>query len=251
MPPAFSVIVFTVSSGAGLGLLALAVLVLPVALTWLGLACQLADPSQAGVAALALTTAVLALAIVLSTAMIYACLRTIRQWNTSLVPANFLLMALASGGVLLMAVQSFSGGDAGDFVGTATLVLLLSAGVGKVVYCFWIDRPQGSTINTATGFTRGEVQLFESGQSSSAYLNKEFGFEARPAIVRAMRWAVYGLGFGLPVALVGLSLGRPEMASALVLPIAASLLAGLAIERWLFFAEARHVVNLFYGLQRT
>jgi DMSO reductase anchor subunit len=26
---------------------------------------------------------------------------------------------------------------------------------------------------------------------------------------------------------------------------------GILVERWLFFAEARHVVNLYHGLQRT
>jgi DMSO reductase anchor subunit len=34
--------------------------------------------------------------------------------------------------------------------------------------------------------------------------------------------------------------------------IAAALagIAGAAVERWLFFAEARHVVNLYHGAQR-
>jgi len=27
--------------------------------------------------------------------------------------------------------------------------------------------------------------------------------------------------------------------------------AGILVERWLFFAEARHVVNLYHGAQRT
>jgi len=27
-------------------------------------------------------------------------------------------------------------------------------------------------------------------------------------------------------------------------------IAGAAVERWLFFAEARHVVNLYHGAQR-
>jgi DMSO reductase anchor subunit len=38
----------------------------------------------------------------------------------------------------------------------------------------------------------------------------------------------------------------------LILGIAAllSVFAGLIAERWLFFAEARHVVNLFHGAQR-
>jgi DMSO reductase anchor subunit len=32
--------------------------------------------------------------------------------------------------------------------------------------------------------------------------------------------------------------------------ITALALLGLGLERWLFFAEARHVVNLYHGAQR-
>ena len=31
---------------------------------------------------------------------------------------------------------------------------------------------------------------------------------------------------------------------------AISAMLGLVVERWLFFAEARHVVNLYHGAQR-
>jgi DMSO reductase anchor subunit len=56
------------------------------------------------------------------------------------------------------------------------------------------------------------------------------------------------LAFALPVLLLGLALEQAN----LTLGIAAllSVFAGLIAERWLFFAEARHVVNLFHGAQR-
>jgi DMSO reductase anchor subunit len=56
------------------------------------------------------------------------------------------------------------------------------------------------------------------------------------------------LAFALPVLLLGLALNQANLA----LGIAAllSVFAGLIAERWLFFAEARHVVNLFHGAQR-
>ena len=49
-----------------------------------------------------LLTAVLAWITVFSTGMIYACLKTIRQWNTPLVPANYLALGYASGSLLLL-----------------------------------------------------------------------------------------------------------------------------------------------------
>ena len=42
-----------------------------------------------------------------------------------------------------------------------------------------------------------------------------------------------------------------ELAGALTVVATVSLGAGFVVERWLFFAEARHVVTLFYGEQRT
>ena len=313
MHPAISVIVFTVASGAGFGLLILAALFsafgiggglslgetmiaggLGLVLATVGLLSStfhLANPKNAwrafnrfrtswlsreGVFAvffypfailyfgglwfldgamtgalqgLAVLTILLAVAVVFSTGMIYACLRTIRQWNTSLVPANYLLMALASGGVLLTTVLAYTKGQAMATVATTTLTLLVAAGIGKSIYYFWIGKPQGSTINTATGFTRAGVRLFESGQSGGAFLNKEFGYQAPISLVHRLRLVVFVLAFVIPLVLVALLIQNGMGVLALVTVF--SILAGLAVERWLFFAEARHVVNLFYGAQST
>ena len=59
-------------------------------------------------------------------------------------------------------------------------------------------------------------------------------------------------------AALSLRSGRPLPANLATFPlrprcaIVAALagIAGAAVERWLFFAEARHVVNLYHGAQR-
>jgi hypothetical protein len=56
-------------------------------------------------------TAVLAWITVFSTGMIYACLKTIRQWNTPLVPANYLALGYASGSLLLLLGAVIAGLD--------------------------------------------------------------------------------------------------------------------------------------------
>ena len=52
----------------------------------------------------------------------------------------------------------------------------------------------------------------------------------------------------LLVLLLGTDGAALSLALALVAPVL--LMVGLLAERWLFFAEARHVVNLFYGRQQ-
>ena len=55
------------------------------------------------------------------------------------------------------------------------------------------------------------------------------------------------LGFGLPLA--WLVTGDSRWQSALA--VAACCMIGLLVERWLFFAEARHTVRLYHGDPRT
>ncbi len=57
---------------------------------------------------------------------------------------------------------------------------------------------------------------------------------------------------GLPLALSALALALPDTLAASSAVLAALIaVPGLAIERWLFFAEARHTVALYYGAEEA
>ena len=57
------------------------------------------------------------------------------------------------------------------------------------------------------------------------------------------------VGFVLPLVLLTGLLGAPGIVHAAIASIL--FMAGVFVERWLFFAEARHVVNLYHGRQHT
>ncbi|WP_440997871.1 dimethyl sulfoxide reductase anchor subunit family protein [Arhodomonas sp. SL1] len=226
------------------------VLFYPCVAVWLGGAWWFGEATALIWLAAALAL-VLAFATVFATGMIYASLRAIPNWHSPLVPTNYLLLAFASGSLLLLALQAVMRGEApSQSMITLTLVLLAAAALGKTVYFYWIGSPQGPSINTATGMTQGQVRLLHTGQSSeNTFLDKEFRFQVAAQRLRWLRLAAAALGFALPLVLVATLLGGGEVVPVLLaVPVA---LVGLAIERWLFFAEARHVVNLFYGEQRV
>ena len=312
MHPAFSVIGFTVASGAGYGLFILLVLAevygfadidVPVALSagvlslllisggLLSSTLHLANPKNAwraffrfrtswlsreGVFAVlfypvaflyligvyvndaqpnglvsfvGLSAAVIALATVFSTGMIYGCLKTIRQWNTALTPTNYILLALATGSVLLVMILAFAGKDINAMAGIAIALLGLGA-LAKAIYYFWMQTVTGPTINTATGFTQAKVRLLDTGHTAGTFLTQEFSYQARRSLLAQLRMAVFALGFALPAALLAfMILGLPSGLVALMGVVA--MFAGIAAERWLFFAEARHVINLYHGAQHT
>ena len=77
---------------------------------------------------------------------------------------------------------------------------------------------------------------------------KEMGFEvARKHSAKLRRIAII-LGFVLPFIVLYLSPFGNFMDAALAVTLGA---IGIVTERWLFFAEAKHVVMLYYGEEKV
>ena len=182
--------------------------------------------------------AVLSLATVFTTSMIYAQLKTIPRWNMPLTPAMFISFSLA-GGALLAGQE------------TMATALLIIAGLVQLAYWSLGDKAfseSGTNMGTATGLgDRGTVRAFEPPHTGSNYLLREFVHVVGRKHSQKLRMIGFGLGFALPVLLLllpieGLALKHTVAAIAVL-----SHMAGVACSRWLFFAEAEHVVGLYYG----
>ena len=196
-----------------------------------------------------LVGAVLALATVYATSMIYASLKAIPRWHQALVPAAYLVFALMTGAVWFDAVvRLFERGNAA--LSVAAIVLLVIGWSLKLRYWTSIDRAAAvSTSGTATGLAHlGEVRLLESPHTGANYLNREMGFRVARKHAQKLRRLAMIFGAVLPVLLLIAGLMSPPTLSAFAGVLAALIMMiGVIVERWLFFAEARHVVNLYYG----
>ncbi|MBF9031151.1 dimethyl sulfoxide reductase anchor subunit [Rhodobacterales bacterium HKCCE3408] len=301
MHPATSIIVFTVASGAGFGLMAALGLSgpLPVAMVWTGYGIafvlavagllsstlHLGHPERAWRAfsqwrsswlsregvmsivtlalaaahALALLTghaaavwlgpvsAVCALLTVFTTAMIYTQIKAVDRWHTRLTPACFLLFSMASGAILAATLRAV-------FLPQGAAAWPLLAAI--LTFAAWMVRQRAwargdgtgprSTPETATGLGGlGKVRLFESPHTGPNYLLREMGFVVARRHAAKLRLIALALGAVVPLLATLLASGGALPAFMLALG-SLSLLAGLLIERWLFFAEARHAVMAWY-----
>jgi DMSO reductase anchor subunit len=193
-------------------------------------------------------TAALAATAVYCTGMIYASLKPIRQWHNGWVVPNYFALALMSGFVLLDLIVRFWARPV--VIPLATLAMIAIAWWAKERYWRFIDTASSpSTIASATGLgRRGAVRMLEPPNTEENYLLKEMGFRiARKHRVR-LRLIARITGFVVPLlaTLVAL-LGIAPIVAALVAVLSAAL--GLVVERWLFFAEAKHTVMLYYGAE--
>ena len=113
----------------------------------------------------------------------------------------------------------------------------------------WIDSgAMPATRNSALGLPADRsVKVFERPHTEANYLLKEMGFVLARKHARRLRLLAVLLFAGLPMLLalpvwllVHVDAG-PWMAAAAV-----SAMLGVLVERWLFFAEAKHLVTLYY-----
>ena len=171
--------------------------------------------------------ALLALATVLSTAMIYAQMRSIPRWRHWSTPALFLALALA-GGALPLAPRW-------------AVALLLLAALALQLTNWHHGRTAfaraGSTLSTATGLP-GEVRSFAPPHTGPNYLLREMVHVIGRRRAAQLRLLTLAFAFALPAAL---------LAADLRLPATALHLLGVMASRWLFLAEAEHTVGLYYG----
>lgn len=191
----------------------------------------------------------IALATVVCTGMIYASLKPIRQWHNPLVTPLYLLFSFMSGALCYNMLNLALEGTLSQAVTLAFLVLLALAFMAKMLYFKSIGKPEGSTIGSATGFSQAQVRLLDAGHNAGTFLTKEFVFDAGAVKLLRLRWLMIILTFGVPLTLI-VAAYYLHVAPAVYLAMI-SLYVGLFVERWLFFAEARHVVRLYHGDQRA
>lgn len=173
---------------------------------------------------------------VFTTAMIYTQLKTVPRWNQPVTPLLFVTYTLTGGALL-----SGQGRVALLACVLLTVVLLASWRIGDRRFA-----EVGATIGSATGLgDLGGVRVFERGHTAGNYLLREMIYVvARKHVARLRVIALLGSAVipGVLMALAG-----PHWA---VIAVAAAChLLGALAQRWLFFAEAEHVVGLYYGMR--
>ncbi len=173
-------------------------------------------------------------ATVFATSMIYAQLKTVPRWNSGITPITFLAFSIAGGALL-----------AGQI--SIALPLLALSGVIQIVSWISADKAfskSGTNLATATRLTANpnEVRSFESPHTGTNYLLQEFVYKVGRKHSAKLRIIGVILAFGMPIIFLSIPFSHYIALVAIIAHI-----VGMFIIRWLFFAQAEHVVGLYYG----
>ncbi|UCI31585.1 dimethyl sulfoxide reductase anchor subunit family protein [Mesorhizobium sp. B4-1-4] len=200
------------------------------------------------VAAVGLLAATSAIVTVCMTGMIYASLKPIAQWHSPYTLPGYLIFSAMSGSVLLNAVLQGFALRSKIFLASSVLLVLLGW-IWKLATWRYNDRLEiATTANTATGLAGGTVRTLEWPHTEENYLLKEMGFRIARKHSAKLRRITQALAFALPILLLVAAFALPwSFGVALSVLAAIVQFVGMLVERWLFFAEAKHTVTLYYG----
>ncbi|TAN06704.1 MAG: dimethyl sulfoxide reductase anchor subunit [Rhodanobacteraceae bacterium] len=206
----------------------------------------LAWRGAAGTRVLGALLAVCALATIGCTANIYRSLKTIRAWRARQVAPLYFMFACLSGGLWLWAwLASRADTYVSDAFPLALLVLAIVTALIKVDYWRGIDALPAPTAGHATGLEMlGAVRAFEGPVTEESYLTREMAFVLARKHSARLRPIALTLFAAVPALAIAIAL--PSGAGWLAIVAAAAASGGVLVERWLFFAEARHAVAAFF-----
>ncbi len=161
---------------------------------------------------------------------------------------GYILYGLMSGAVLLQALLLVAGQPGRIAAGIATAGIAIGW-IFKIAT--WRHNDSlGDLVSagSATGLGKGTIRSVEWPHSEENYVMKEMGYRVARKHAIKLRLLVQVLAFAIPLVLVALTfVASPVLAATAAIIAACAQGAGLLVERWLFFAEAKHVVGLYYG----
>jgi sulfite dehydrogenase (quinone) subunit SoeC len=180
------------------------------------------------------------------TAMIYACIRFIQEWAHPLTIINYVTLGLASGLVTC--------GALGVAVGEPGFAARLGGWALVATVVAWFTRTLSlrrnarlkpkSTVQSATGINAGRVLQKSMGMTGGSFNTREFFHGVSLRVFGAARVGFQVLAFAIPIAL--LAWGFKTGSGLAWLLAFGSQAVGVLVERWFFFAQARHPQNIYY-----
>ncbi|MEM7564149.1 MAG: DmsC/YnfH family molybdoenzyme membrane anchor subunit, partial [Pseudomonadota bacterium] len=180
------------------------------------------------------------------TAMIYTCLKFLRQWHHPLTVVNFTFMGLASGFTLATVVSAAGSGDYFNYFANTAITLTIIALLTRFLS---IQRNRNlrspSSLQSAIGIHHPNIRQLAQGAMGGSFNTRAFIHQYGATVVLLARRFLLLSGFILPVILLLLA----DETSVIFCGFAFMLqMAGFMVERWYFFIEAEHPQNIYYQM---
>ena len=181
----------------------------------------------------------------LCTGMIYACMKFLQEWYTSLTVINYTLFGGASGFMLAtLHAATYEPGLTRLYGVWATIITLVALCTRLASLYRNAHIKYKSTMQSAIGVRHSSINQIAQGMMGGSFNTREFFHGASQLWFRSVRWIFLVMTFPVPLAFLWAGLETGNQGFLLLAFISQYL--GLIAERWFFFAQANHPQNMYY-----
>lgn len=185
-------------------------------------------------------------ALFICTAMIYSCLKFLRQWHSPLTVLNFFLMGSASGFVLASALSAYHDPQLFGYISNTAICLSMAALISRYASLTRNKNLRSpTTLQSAIGIHHPDIRQIAQGAMGGSFNTRAFIHTYGSAVVQLARRFFLIAGFISPALLLAVSNETSVVICSFAFLIQYS---GLLVERWYFFIEAEHPQNVYYQM---
>jgi len=186
------------------------------------------------------------------TAMIYRSLKTIHQWCNNWTIPVYLGLSIMTGVIWGATIQAITIGVTQLYIIVSIIFILIGWQIKRHYWAFIDNSQHFVTPGSATGLKGGQIRFLDGPHTEKNYLLTEMGFQVARKNVNKLRTLVHLWAFCIPlIALIATYFFGDAISVIATMIAALSSSVGVLISRWLFFAEACHVVTLYYGANKA
>lgn len=189
-----------------------------------------------------------ALGLYISSAMLYAKIRFIREWSNAFTVLNFILLGLISGGAVALAILQLF-----DVIFPLFNYLIILLGITALIsklLAYKFNASIYAPIRTkhAIAINDPNIRLMSTGTSYEHYNTEEYYYPISKNKMNLQQTFVLSTSFIFPIILWLFINANPNLNINVLLSVIAaiSVISGLIAERRLFFIQGNHIQNLYY-----
>lgn len=193
-----------------------------------------------------------AIAIYLSSGMVYAKIRFVREWSSIYTPINFTIIGFATGSVTGLAIIESFGvfSELTAFLLCITLCIIAASMILKILAYLSNSRIYSTIgIQNAMGINCQNIRLMDFGASYDHYNTNEYSSKKyRNKFMTIKGFVIVALFIAPLLFLIIDYISLSSSQHGFMAPVTAVFMTvGAIAELWLFFAEGNHIQNLYYG----
>ncbi|MCI4624333.1 MAG: dimethyl sulfoxide reductase anchor subunit [Candidatus Magnetoovum sp. WYHC-5] len=188
----------------------------------------------------------------ISSSMVYASIRFIKEWSNGFTPINFILFGITAGFALGLPILLMTNTPT-DVTLTLSKTLIVMGVISflckSMAFKYNANIYHSIDTKSAVGINNPNIKLMDMGTTYEHFNTKEFHYFIPTEELILKKKKVIVITFILPIMLWILTALKPLQMIADYISIFAVILMirGLITERFLFFAEGNHIQNLYYG----